>query len=329
MSKKKSPPQFNPEELDELAKGDDEKTVAPYLSSSEIYRRLGKPGNREERVLYDAQGGPDADLWNKGSKNFKARRRAAMNKKGEDRWVEAVAESEPRERSKRNKNVGSEPGERDAVGLRIIGGAFRGTKLEYGGDRRVRPMKDRVREAIFNLLGETPKGKRAVDLFAGTGALALEALSRGAVAATMIEVHFPTARVTRRNIATLEEKSPGISSKVELLTTDVYFWARRLAATDPAESKPRSPVETASDASLPLDVPWLVFCSPPYDFWVDRKEETLDLLRVLRERAPRGSAFAIEADDRFDFDELKKLNVELPPKKRRSYPPAEVAIFFV
>ena len=329
MSKKKSPPQFNPEELDELSKGDDEKTVAPYLSSSEIYRRLGKPGNREERVLYDAQGGPDADLWNKGSKNFKARRRAAMNKKGEDRWVEAVAESEPRERSKRNKNIGSEPGERDAVGLRIIGGTFRGTKLEYGGDRRVRPMKDRVREAIFNLLGETPKGKRAVDLFAGTGALALEALSRGAVAATMIEVHFPTARVTRRNIATLEEKSPGISSKVELLTTDVYFWARRLAATDPAESKPRSPVETASSASLPLDVPWLVFCSPPYDFWVDRKEETLELLRVLRERAPRGSAFAIEADDRFDFDELKKLDVELPSKKRRSYPPAEVAIFFV
>ena len=329
MSKKKSPPQFNPEELDELASGTDEKTVAPYLSSSEIYRRLGKPNASKDPVLYDAQGGPDADLWNKGSKNFKTRRRAAMNKKGEDRWVEATAESEPRERSKRNKNVGSEPGERDAVGLRIIGGTFRGTKLEYGGDRRVRPMKDRVREAIFNLLGETPKGKRAIDLFAGTGALALEALSRGAVAATMIEVHFPTARVTRRNIAALEEKSPGIASKIELLTTDVYFWGRRLAASDPAESKPKSPVETSSTATLPLDVPWLVFCSPPYDFWVDRKDETMELLRVLRERAPRGSAFAIEADDRFDFEELKDLNVELPSKKRRSYPPAEVAIFFV
>jgi len=327
MSKKKSPPQFNPAALDELASGVDEKTVAPYLSSAEIYRRLGKPGQRKERVFYDAQGGPDADLWNKGSKNFKERRRAAMNKKGEERWVEATVELAPRERSKRNKNVGSEPGEREAVGLRIIGGALRGTKLEYGGDRRVRPMKDRVREAIFNLLGETPKGKRAIDLFAGTGALAFEALSRGAVAATMIEVHFPTARVTRRNIATLEKKSPGLSSKIELLTTDVYFWARRLAATD--SDQPTSPVETSSRAALPRDVPWLVFCSPPYDFWVDRKDETLNLLRVLRDRAPQGSAFAIEADDRFDFDELKTLDVELPPKKRRSYPPAEVAIFFV
>ena len=156
-----------------------------------------------------------------------------------------------------------------------------------------------------------------------------DALSRGAVAATMIEVHFPTARVTRRNIATLEEKSPGVSTKIELLTTDVYFWGRRLAASGSSESKPKSPVETSSTATLPVDVPWLVFCSPPYDFWVDRKDETLELLRVLRERAPRGSAFAIEADDRFDFEELKKLGVELPPKKRRSYPPAEVAIFFV
>ena len=330
MSKKKSPPQFKPADLDELASGSDEKTVAPYLSSAEIYRRLGRPDERQEPTRYDAHGGPDEDLWNKGSKNFKERRRAARSKKGEERWVEATAESAPRERSKRNKNVGSEPGEREAVGLRIVGGSLRGAKLEYGGDRRVRPMKNRVREAIFNLLGETPKGKRVIDLFAGTGALAFEALSRGAVGATMIEVHFPTARVTRRNVATLEEKSPGISSKIELITTDVYFWGRRLAATEPGAATAKSPVETTSGVNLPTDVPWLVFCSPPYDFWVDRKDETLALLRVLRDRAPSGSAFAIEADDRFDFEELKTaLDVELPPKKRRSYPPAEVAIFFV
>ena len=77
---------------------------------------------------------------------------------------------------------------------------------------------------------------------------------------------------------------------------------------------------------LPTDVPWLVFCSPPYDFWVDREEETLGLLRALRERAPKGSTFVIEADDRFDFD---LLEVEIPERKRRSYPPAEIAIFTV
>ncbi|MCF0234835.1 MAG: RsmD family RNA methyltransferase, partial [Thermoguttaceae bacterium] len=51
--------------------------------------------------------------------------------------------------------------------MRVVGGKFRGTKLEYGGDRRVRPMKERVREAIFNLLGTSVAGRHVVDLFAG------------------------------------------------------------------------------------------------------------------------------------------------------------------
>ena len=61
------------------------------------------------------------------------------------------------------------------AGLRIIGGRLRGRKLHYSGDLRTRPMKDRLREAIFNLIGPAIRGKHAVDLFAGTGALALEA----------------------------------------------------------------------------------------------------------------------------------------------------------
>ncbi len=60
--------------------------------------------------------------------------------------------------------------------LRIIGGVHRGRKLEYSGDPRTRPMKDRVREAVFNLLGPDVAGKYVIDLFAGTGALGLEAL---------------------------------------------------------------------------------------------------------------------------------------------------------
>jgi 16S rRNA (guanine966-N2)-methyltransferase len=340
---KKHKSQETSEELDKLYEGDGDITITPYLSSKEIYERLGAPKPQRDPVVYDAQGGPDADLWNKGSENFKARRRAAMRKKGDERWIEQVDEGpqggkgkrrgrkmkeepELRERSKRNKNVGSEPGLRgDAVGLRIIGGFLRGSKLEYSGDRRVRPMKARVREAIFNLLGETPKGRYVVDLFAGTGALALEAISRGAESAMMIEAHFPTARVARRNIATLDEKVPGVAKKIELMTTDVYFWSRRLAVDGEAPVK-LSPIETTSRIVLPTDVPWLVFCSPPYDFWVDREEETLGLLRALRERAPKGSTFVIEADDRFDFD---LLEVEIPERKRRSYPPAEIAIFTV
>ena len=65
--------------------------------------------------------------------------------------------------------------------LRIIGGRLRGSVIEYHGDPRTRPMKDRVREAAFNLIGPQVVGTFAIDLFAGTGALAFEALSRGAV----------------------------------------------------------------------------------------------------------------------------------------------------
>ncbi len=257
----------------------------------------------------------------KTEKNDKKRRGARFD-------AAAQAEApEPRKRSKRNKNVGSEPGDRgDSVGLRVVGGLFRGTKLEYGGDRRVRPMKERVREAIFNLLGQDVRGKHVVDLFGGTGALTFEAISRGAVSATTLEIHFPTARIARRNIDILEEKIPGTAAKIDLTTTDAYFWGRKLAATDPNAPAPNSPIESLSQATLPNDVPWLVFCSPPYDFFVDREEETLRLLKTLRERAPEGSLFVVESDDRFDFD---LLEVEIPPKKRRSYPPAEVGIFRV
>src|ERR1041384_2997332 len=79
--------------------------------------------------------------------------------------------------------------------VRIIGGTFRGRRLQYHGDPVVRPMKHRTREAIFNLVSTECAGRHAIDLFAGTGALGLEALSRGAASATFIEKHVPWARV--------------------------------------------------------------------------------------------------------------------------------------
>src|SRR5438105_2010542 len=89
--------------------------------------------------------------------------------------------------------AGNDAAEETVVGLRIIGGSLRGRKLQYTGEARTRPMKDRVREAVFNLLGPSVTGSHAIDLFAGTGALGLEALSRGAARATFIERHFPTS----------------------------------------------------------------------------------------------------------------------------------------
>ena len=106
--------------------------------------------------------------------------------------------------------------------LRIIGGEMRGRTILYSGDQRTRPMKDRLREAVFDVLATAVKGKHAIDLFAGTGALGLEALSRGATRATFIERHFPTARLIERNIASL-----GVTERATVYAGDAFLWPRQ------------------------------------------------------------------------------------------------------
>ena len=95
--------------------------------------------------------------------------------------------------------------------MRIVGGKHRGRRLAAPGGRNVRPTADRVREAVFNLLAH---GVQAVDLsdaavvdvFAGSGALGLEALSRGAARAAFIDSDSQAIDAVRRNAATLGEE---------------------------------------------------------------------------------------------------------------------------
>ncbi|MDR0336962.1 MAG: RsmD family RNA methyltransferase [Planctomycetaceae bacterium] len=204
--------------------------------------------------------------------------------------------------TKKNNSIGSESFSKEPLGLRVIGGKFRGSKLQYIGDNRVRPMKDRVREAVFNLIGPSVRGCHVIDLFGGTGALAIEAISRGAVSATIIELHFPTAALLRKNLESLD-----LQTICHLRKTDAFFWAK-----NPNEYPP-------TDKNS-----WLVFCSPPYDFYVHRQTEMLEMLQILSDSAPIGSLFVIESDNRFNFD---LLPVKPLPNKVKSYPPAEIAIF--
>jgi len=88
--------------------------------------------------------------------------------------------------------------------MRIIAGEFRGRRLRPPPDRRVRPTADRVREAWFSIVREAIPGARVLDLFAGSGALGLEALSRGAAHATFVELGNPSLAVLRENIAQLD-----------------------------------------------------------------------------------------------------------------------------
>lgn len=209
----------------------------------------------------------------------------------------------PRRKKKRDPSKGDPlpvgVGYRNPVGVRIVGGKFRGRRLDYGGDFGVRPMKDRVREAVFNLIGPTVRDTHVVDLFAGTGALAFEAMSRGAVGATLIERHAPTSRVIRKNIETLN-----IADQCDLIVTSAFSWASR---------KP----------SLP-ERPWTVFCCPPYRFFTEREEETLNLIQSLIDRAPEESIFIVESDKDFNHDLLPYAEYW----KRRTYPPAEVGVWY-
>jgi 16S rRNA (guanine(966)-N(2))-methyltransferase RsmD len=172
--------------------------------------------------------------------------------------------------------------------VRIVGGTFRGRRLQYHGDLVVRPMKNRTREAIFNLITTDATSRHAIDLFAGTGALGLEALSRGAASATFIEKHVPSARVLEENIRTL-----GVDDRATLLVTSAFLWAKR---------------DLPEVGRAIAGVPWLVFCSPPYAFYVDRQEEMLDLIRRIQDHAPPESVIVVEADELFDFNLLPRAS---------------------
>jgi 16S rRNA (guanine966-N2)-methyltransferase len=88
--------------------------------------------------------------------------------------------------------------------IRIIAGEFRSRRLKTPATDRVRPTADRVREAWFSILERSVRQARVLDLFAGSGALGLEALSRGAVHADFVEVHRQALAALKANIAALK-----------------------------------------------------------------------------------------------------------------------------
>lgn len=123
--------------------------------------------------------------------------------------------------------------------MRVVAGTYGGRRLRVPKGRDIRPTSDRVREAMFSTLGDAVVGARVLDLFAGSGALGIEALSRGATAATFVERDPATARVLRDNLAAL-----GIVADVHV--TDAERFVDQPDRTSPGGR---------------FDV---VFCDPPY-----------------------------------------------------------------
>jgi len=159
--------------------------------------------------------------------------------------------------------------------LRIIAGEFKGRRLKTPSGRSVRPTGDRVKEAWFSILQQSLPDARVLDLFAGSGALGFEALSRGAVAVDFVENHKASVAAIRTNAATLK-----VEDRVTIHRMDAVRFAERL---QPAQ----------------YDV---AFADPPYAS--DEAERLVTLFRAT----PFARAFSIEhsADKALPGDDTRR-----------------------
>ena len=175
--------------------------------------------------------------------------------------------------------------------MRVIGGELKGQRLVAPRGAAVRPTSDRAREAIFSVLGEQVADAIVLDLYCGTGALAIEALSRGAARATLVD------RDTRAAIGNVERL--GLGARVELIRADVLRW---LAGREESDER--------------FD---LVFVDAPYRL-ADRVRQELDtnLPRLLG----AGGRAIVESGAR------SPLRVEsLPRLRQRRYGAADVSVY--
>jgi 16S rRNA (guanine966-N2)-methyltransferase len=106
---------------------------------------------------------------------------------------------------------------------RIIAGELGGRRLALPADPRVRPTADRVREAWMSILGSRLTGSSVLDLFAGSGALGFEALSRGAAHATMVDLNPAAVRAIRENASAL-----GVEQRLTVRRGDAMRYVRKL-----------------------------------------------------------------------------------------------------
>jgi len=133
--------------------------------------------------------------------------------------------------------------------VRVIAGKFRSRRLKGPGTLRIRPTSDRLRETLFNILGPAVEDSLFIDLYAGTGAIGIEAVSRGAREVILVEANARAARLIRENLAAL-----GIRAGAELIEADAL-----------------AGIEKIGKRHLIAD---FIFLDPPY-------EETEEHFRVL------------------------------------------------
>jgi 16S rRNA (guanine966-N2)-methyltransferase len=166
---------------------------------------------------------------------------------------------------------------------RVIAGTARGIRLEAPGPG-TRPLADRVKQTLFAILEPDLPGARVLDLFAGSGAAGVEALSRGAASATFVEHDAGAAKVIAANLARAHLAGP----KSEVVREDALRWLRRargrsfdIAIIDPPYDRTDLLIE-ALEALAPLVVPGGRVVAK--HFWRDAPPATIGLLASERDR---------------------------------------------
>jgi 16S rRNA (guanine966-N2)-methyltransferase len=182
--------------------------------------------------------------------------------------------------------------------MRIIAGQRRGHKID--GPRSsaaTRPTSDMVRESLFNIVRELVVDRLVIDLFAGTGAIGLEALSRGAERAIFVERDRDNVSLIIRNIATLRYED-----RAQVKLSDVYRWVRLF---QPA-----------------IDRPLAVFLDPPYREYEKHAPRLNQMIAHLVDHLPAASVIALEAGRILD----ETILPDLPSWDVRRYGETRIAI---
>jgi 16S rRNA (guanine(966)-N(2))-methyltransferase RsmD len=162
--------------------------------------------------------------------------------------------------------------------IRIVAGSLRGRKLTCTVNPNLRPTPQMVREALFSILGNAVPDRPFIDIFAGTGDVGLEAISRGAASVTFVERDFRLIGDLERHIGEF-----GVGARTRIARTDVYRWIEHWPA-------PNEPVT--------------IFLSPPFRDFEHRLDELLNVIAQLQERVQPGSVIVLQAESNAPLDDL-------------------------
>ncbi|MBY0586526.1 RsmD family RNA methyltransferase [bacterium] len=166
-------------------------------------------------------------------------------------------------------------------GLRITGGEHRGRKLFSPPKNTIRPASDMIRQAVFNMLGSDILGVDFYDVFAGTGVVGLEAISRGARRAIFVENSRKQIQLIERNT-----KHVGVWDQADVRMADAFLWGRHFKANGG---------------------PTIVFIGPPYELFAEKEtEKTLGLVERVQNALRPGDLLVFQFARQVSTDRLPR-----------------------